>query len=100
LDYNKGDGTVSRRDPSRPIMVDGKYYIYYTKRQTGVPPIGARNASKATDEIPSTDWDLCDIWYATSEDGFQWRLRTLVKAVELLTYAKTCMVVSLIASMN
>ena len=73
FDYNNGDGTVSRRDPSRPIKVDGKYYIYYTKRHTSTPPIGARNASMATDEIPSTDWDLCDIWYATSEDGITWK---------------------------
>lgn len=72
FDYHNGDGTVSRRDPSRPIKVNGTYYIYYTKRQTKIPPIGAKNASKATDEIPSTDWDLCDIWYATSIDGTTW----------------------------
>ena len=72
FEYNNGDGTVSRRDPSRPILVDGKYYIYYTKRQSKVPPIGWDRAKEATDEIPSTDWDLCDIWYATSEDGFTW----------------------------
>jgi hypothetical protein len=23
--------------------------------------------------IPSTDWDLSEIWYATSEDGFVWQ---------------------------
>ena len=73
FDYNNGDGTVSRRDPSRPIKVNGKFYIYYTKRHTIVPPIGASNATEATDEIPSTDWDLADIWYATSENGFKWQ---------------------------
>jgi hypothetical protein len=26
----------------------------------------------SNDSIPSTDWDLADIWYATSEDGFFW----------------------------
>ncbi len=72
FDYNGGDGTVSRRDPSRPILVDGKYYIWYTKRHTQVPPIGYSRAAEATDVIPSTDWDLCDIWYATSEDGTTW----------------------------
>ena len=72
FDYNGGDGTISRRDPSRPILVNGKYYMYYTKRQTVVPPIGASRAAEATDVIPSTDWDLCDIWYATSKDGFTW----------------------------
>jgi len=72
FDYNNGDGTVSRRDPSRPIKVNGKLYIYYTKRHTIVPPIGAKNAAEATDKIPSTDWDLADIWYATSKNGFKW----------------------------
>ena len=72
LDYNGGDGTITRRDPSRPVLIDGKYYMWYTKRHTKVPPIGWNRANEATDEIPSTDWDLCDIWYATSEDGFKW----------------------------
>lgn len=73
FDYHGGDGTISRRDPSRPILVDGKYFIYYTKRDTKVPPIGWDRAKEATEEIPSTDWDLCDIWYATSEDGTTWK---------------------------
>ncbi|WPR71118.1 glycoside hydrolase [Flavobacterium sp. NG2] len=72
FDYNNGDGTISRRDPSRPILVNGKYYIWYTKRHTTVPPIGWDRAAEATDVIPSTDWDLCDIWYATSTDGITW----------------------------
>ncbi|MCR9064001.1 MAG: glycoside hydrolase [Cytophagales bacterium] len=72
FDYNNGDGTVSRRDPSRPIFVNGQYYMWYTKRVTKVPPIGASRAKEATNEIPSTDWDLCDIWYATSKDGITW----------------------------
>ena len=72
FDYNNGDGTVSRRDPSRPILVDGKYHIWYTHRHTQVPPIGYARAKEATDIIPSTDWDLCDIWHATSEDGITW----------------------------
>ena len=72
FDYAGGDGTISRRDPSRPIVVNGKYYIWYTKRHTIVSPIGAQRAQEATDEIPSTDWDLADIWYATSLDGVNW----------------------------
>ncbi|WP_282136775.1 glycoside hydrolase family 117 protein [Seonamhaeicola maritimus] len=72
FDYNGGDGTISRRDPSRPVLIDGKYYMWYTKRHTKVPPVGWNRAHEATDEIPSTDWDLCDLWYATSEDGFKW----------------------------
>ncbi len=72
FDYRGGDGTVSRRDPSRPILIDGVYYIYYTKRETEVPPIGWNRANEATKVVPSTDWDLADIWYATSEDGITW----------------------------
>ncbi len=72
FDYSNGDGTVSRRDPSRPIFENGKYYVWYTKRHTKVPPIGWNRAAEATDVIPSTDWDLCDIWYATSNDGMTW----------------------------
>ena len=72
LDYNGGDGTVTRRDPSKVIFANGKYYVWYTKRDTPTPPKGAE---RCTDEIPSSDWDLCDIWYATSEDGFTWKER-------------------------
>ncbi|WP_197231305.1 glycoside hydrolase family 117 protein [Novipirellula artificiosorum] len=70
FDYNGGDGTISRRDPSKVIFADGKYYVWYTKRHTPTPPQGAQNS---TDTIPSADWDLSDIWYATSEDGFLWK---------------------------
>ncbi len=69
LDYQGGDGTVSRRDPSKVLVEDGTYYVWYTKRHTSVSPQGAANC---TDTIPSTDWDLSEIWYATSEDGFTW----------------------------
>ena len=69
FDYNNGDGTVTRRDPSRIIKVDNKYYMWYTKRQSPSGPVGAKLAN---DTIPSADWDLSDIWYATSKDGFTW----------------------------
>ena len=72
FDYNGGDGTISRRDPSKIIFENGKYYVWYTKRHTKVIPIGWNRAAEATDEIPSTDWDLSEIWYATSVDGFTW----------------------------
>ena len=70
FDYNGGDGTISRRDPSKVIFAKGKYYVWYTHRHTPTPPQGAQNS---TDTIPSADWDLSDIWYATSEDGFTWQ---------------------------
>ena len=73
LAYHGGDGTVSRRDASRPVFANGNYYVWYTKRDTAAPPIGSQRAAEATDTIPSTDWDLCEIWYATSKDGFTWK---------------------------
>ncbi len=72
FDYGAKDATISRRDPSKVIFENGKYYVWYTKRDTEVPPIGANRAAEATEEIPSTDWDLAEIWYATSTDSFTW----------------------------
>ncbi len=69
FDYNNHDGTISRRDPSKVIFANGKYYVWYTYRNTSTSPKGAKNSSET---VPSSDWDLCDIWYATSEDGFTW----------------------------
>lgn len=70
LDYNGHDGTVSRRDPTKVIRVGGKYYVWYTKRHTLTPPKGAKGG---TETIPSTDWDLAEIWCATSRDGLVWQ---------------------------
>lgn len=69
LDYNNGDGTLSRRDATKIIRANGKYYVWYTHRATSTPP---RSSAEASDTIPSRDWDLAEIWYATSEDGFTW----------------------------
>ncbi|WP_136080162.1 glycoside hydrolase family protein [Pontiella desulfatans] len=69
LDYHNHDGTISRRDPSKVVKANGKYYVWYTCRRTETPPQGARGGS---DTRPSFDWDLAEIWYATSEDGFTW----------------------------
>ncbi len=63
-------GRITRRDPSRIVKANGKYYVWYTLRNTPQTYVGA---DKANDVIPSTDWDLCDIGYATSEDGFTWK---------------------------
>ncbi|MEM7809285.1 MAG: hypothetical protein AAF561_14340, partial [Planctomycetota bacterium] len=73
LDYSDGDGTVSRRDPSKIIFENGRYYVWYTKRHTASPPLGMAGAADATDTVASADWDLADIWYATSTDGFAWQ---------------------------
>lgn len=63
------EGNTSRRDPTKVLKIDGTYYVWYTCRRTDAPPVGIR---KATDTVPGTDWDLADIWYATSENGFTW----------------------------
>ncbi|BAX78475.1 glycoside hydrolase family 117 protein [Labilibaculum antarcticum] len=72
FDYNGGDGTLTRRDPSKVIFENGKYYVWYTYRNTVVKSVGMARAKEANDTIPSADWDLAEIWYATSEDGFIW----------------------------
>jgi len=60
---------VSRGGPTKVLRINGTYYVWYTCRRTEAPPSGPQ---KATDVIPSKDWDLADIWYATSKDGFLW----------------------------
>jgi hypothetical protein len=70
FDYHNHDGTITRRDPSKIIRVKSRYYVWYTKRNTPGPP---RGPGQGTDTLPSSDWDLAEIWYATSEDGFRWQ---------------------------
>lgn len=69
LDYNNFDGTITRRDPSKVLFRNGKYYVWYTHRHTQGP---VRGPAFATDTVAARDWDLSEIWYATSEDGFTW----------------------------
>ena len=70
FDYNDHDGTVTRRDPSKVLFKNGKYYVWYTHRETDSPPRGPTNANATT---AARDWDLSEIWYATSDDGFVWK---------------------------
>lgn len=37
LDYHGGDGTISRRDSTKVIKANGKYYVWYTRRATDTP---------------------------------------------------------------
>lgn len=64
--------SVSRRDPSKVLKIGDTYYVWYTLRRTRHMPVGRNNIEKANDEIPVVDWDLADICYATSKDGFHW----------------------------
>ena len=49
LDYNNGNGTLSRRAPSKIIFENGKYYVWYTYRETPTEPKGLQNAN---DPVP------------------------------------------------
>ena len=69
FDYSGGYGTITRRDPSKVIFRDGKYYVWYTHWNMPLPPQGPENSS---DILHARDWDLREIWYATSEDGLVW----------------------------
>ena len=67
------DPGVSRRDPSKVIRVGKTYYVWYTRRKTEHAPVGLRTYTDDTsDDVPAWDWDLADIYYATSKDGFHW----------------------------
>lgn len=62
--YEEG---VTRRDPSRVLTVDGKYYVYYS-RTTGE----TRGFGTGDPEAKVFPWDKTEVWYATSEDGWTW----------------------------
>lgn len=59
---------IIRRDPSAVITVDGTYYVYYTKGTGETHGFGTGDPSKKV--FP---WDLTDVWYATSGDGWEWK---------------------------
>ncbi|QCX40367.1 glycosyl hydrolase [Aureibaculum algae] len=65
LAYEEG---VVRRDPSAMIKHDGKYYVWYSK---SVGPTQGFAGDIEKDKV--FPWDRCDIWYATSEDGWTWK---------------------------
>lgn len=61
------DDEVSRRDPSKVLLVDGEYYTWYT-RATG-EAVGFGTGDQNAKVFP---WDHAEIWYATSKDGWTW----------------------------
>lgn len=66
-DFAYEEGVV-RRDPSAIIQVDGLYYCWYS-RSVG-PTQGFAGDIENEKVFP---WDRCDIWFATSEDGWTWK---------------------------
>ncbi len=65
LAYEKG---VVRRDPSAILFENGKYYVWYSKSLGESQGFGGDIENNKV--FP---WDRCDIWYATSTDGWTWK---------------------------
>ena len=55
-------------DPSKVIQVEGVYYTWYT-RSTGAA-VGFGTGDPEAKVFP---WDLSEVWYATSVDGWDWQ---------------------------
>ena len=72
LGYEEG---ISRRDPSSIIKYGDKFYVFYTRSPKTPPPVGYDNA---TEKLPATTWDMCNIYFATSIDGVQWEEQGVV----------------------
>ncbi|NLR94307.1 MULTISPECIES: glycoside hydrolase family 117 protein [Flammeovirga] len=65
LAYEEG---VVRRDPSALLFIDGLYYVFYSKSVGKTDGFGGDIENEKV--FP---WDRCDIWYATSHDGWTWK---------------------------
>ncbi|MBB6460361.1 glycoside hydrolase family 117 protein [Flammeovirga kamogawensis] len=59
---------VVRRDPSALIKKDGKYFVYYSKSVGKTDGFGG---DIEKDKV--FPWDRCDIWMASSTDGWTWK---------------------------
>ncbi len=66
FEFEKG---VERYYPSSVIDVGGTYYMWYSKPQPNTEVVGPNSANDSTRAF---HWDLSEIWYATSSDGFKW----------------------------
>ncbi len=65
LAYEAG---VVRRDPSGIIRHGVSYYVWYSR---SVGPSQGFDGDIENDKV--WPWDRCDIWYATSTDGWTWK---------------------------
>ena len=59
---------VVRRDPSGILKENNKYYVWYSR---SVGPSQGFGGDVENDKV--WPWDRCDIWYATSSDGWTWK---------------------------
>ncbi|MBK1876046.1 glycoside hydrolase family 117 protein [Pelagicoccus mobilis] len=71
LAYEEG---VGRRDPSNIIKVGEFYYVWYTRISGSKPTQKWRDAPETS---RAYRWDLAEIWYAKSQDGFVWEEKGL-----------------------
>ena len=65
FEYEEG---VIRRDPTAVIKIKNTYYVWYTKGEGETVGFGSGDPSKKV--FP---WDLTEVWYATSKDGWYWK---------------------------
>ncbi len=66
FEFDKG---IERYYPSSVIKVDDTYYMWYSKPKPHTEVVGP---NEATDSLRAFHWDLCEVWYATSTDGYAW----------------------------
>ncbi len=66
FEFDKG---IERYYPSSVIKVDDLYYMWYSKPKVNSEVVGPNDA---TDTTRAFHWDLCEVWYATSTDGYKW----------------------------
>jgi len=66
-DFAYEEGTL-RRDPSAVILVGDIYYTWYTKGSGETVGFGSGNP-----DAKVFPWDLTEVWYATSKDGWTWQ---------------------------
>lgn len=59
---------ISRRDPSGVLKIGDTYYVWYTRAE-GSYAVGQ---DEANDTLRAYYYDLADIGYATSKDGYNW----------------------------
>ena len=70
FDYNGHDGTISRRDPSKVIFANGKYYVWYTSATRRTPP--QARAESAPTRFPQPTGILRTSGTPPAKDGFTW----------------------------
>ncbi|MDB4474624.1 family 43 glycosylhydrolase [Opitutaceae bacterium] len=66
-DLAENEPGIVRRDPSAVIKVGDHYHVWYSKS------VGLSKGFGTGDPAAKTfPWDFCDIWHATSADGWHW----------------------------